>query len=71
AMQRAGHRPILLVGGSTGLIGDPKQAGERTMNPKEQVATWVERISEQVSRMISFDGSNGAILVNNYDWTAE
>lgn len=71
AMQRAGHRPILLVGGSTGLIGDPKQAGERTMNPKEQVATWVERIREQVSRLISFDGTNGAILANNYDWTAE
>ena len=71
AMQRAGHRPILLVGGSTGLIGDPKQAGERTMNPKEQVATWVERIREQVSRLISFDGSNGAILANNYDWTAD
>ena len=71
AMQRAGHRPILLVGGSTGLIGDPKQAGERTMNPKEQVATWVERIREQVSRLISFDGTNGAILANNYDWTAD
>jgi len=71
ALQRAGHRPILLVGGSTGLIGDPKQAGERSMNPTELVAGWVERIREQVGRLISFDGANGAILVNNYDWTAE
>ena len=71
ALQRAGHRPILLVGGSTGLIGDPKQAGERSMNPADVVAGWVERIREQVSRLIDFDGDNGAILVNNYDWTAE
>ena len=71
AMQRAGHRPILLVGGSTGLIGDPKQAGERVMNPADQVAEWVARIRDQVSRLISFDGTNGAILANNYDWTAD
>lgn len=70
ALQRAGHRPILLVGGSTGLIGDPKQAGERVMNPADQVADWVARIREQVSRLISFEGDNAAILVNNYDWTA-
>ena len=71
ALQRAGHRPILLVGGSTGLIGDPKQAGERLMNPAEQVAEWVARIRQQVSRLISFDGANPATIVNNYDWTAE
>ena len=71
ALQRAGHRPILLVGGSTGLIGDPKQAGERIMNPAEQVAGWVARIREQVSRLISFDGTNPATIVNNYDWTAQ
>ena len=71
AMQRAGHRPILLVGGSTGLIGDPKQAGERSMNPREQVVEWVQRIREQVSRLISFEGTNAAVVVNNYDWTAE
>jgi len=70
ALQRAGHRPILLVGGSTGLIGDPKQAGERSMNPADVVAEWVARIREQVSRLISFDGANPATLVNNYDWTA-
>ena len=71
ALQRAGHRPILLVGGSTGLIGEPKQAGERIMNPAEQVAGWVARIREQVSRLISFDGTNPATIVNNYDWTAQ
>ncbi|HMQ37784.1 MAG TPA: tyrosine--tRNA ligase [Micropruina sp.] len=71
ALQQAGHRPILLVGGSTGLIGDPKQAGERTMNPRELVGEWVARIRDQVSRLISFDGASGAIVVNNYDWTAE
>ncbi len=71
ALQRAGHRPIILVGGSTGLIGDPKQAGERSMNPRELVGEWVTRIRDQVSRLISFDGPSGAVVVNNYDWTAE
>lgn len=71
ALQRAGHRPILLVGGSTGLIGDPKQAGERQMNPIDQVQEWVDRITQQVSRLISFDGANPAVVVNNYDWTVE
>ena len=69
-LQAGGHRPILLVGGSTGLIGDPKQTAERVLNPKETVASWVDRIREQVSRFVSFDGDDGAILVNNYDWTA-
>lgn len=71
ALQRAGHRPLILVGGSTGLIGDPKGEGERSMNPAEQVAEWVQRIREQVAKLISFDGTNAAVLVNNYDWTAE
>ena len=71
ALQRAGHRPILLVGGSTGLIGDPKNSGERHMNPVDLVHTWVERIRAQVSKFVSFDGGNGALVVNNYDWTAE
>ncbi|MDR1790345.1 MAG: tyrosine--tRNA ligase [Propionibacteriaceae bacterium] len=70
-LQAAGHRPILLVGGSTGLIGDPKQAGERNLNPKEIVHEWVERIRQQVSKFVDFEGDNGATLVNNYDWTAE
>lgn len=69
-LQEAGHRPLLLVGGSTGLIGDPKESSERVLNPRELVEQWVERIREQVSRFVSFEGSNGAQVVNNYDWTA-
>jgi len=69
-LQAAGHHPYLLVGGSTGLIGDPKQAAERVLNPKEIVAQWVEGIRAQVSRFVSFDGENAATVVNNYDWTA-
>lgn len=68
-LQLAGHRPILLVGGSTGLIGDPKEAGERVMNTKEIVAQWVDRIRAQVSRFVEVGGDNGAVLVNNLDWT--
>jgi len=69
-LQEAGHRPVLLVGGSTGRIGAPKSAGERVMNPRELVAEWVERIRAQVSGLISFEGTNAAVVVNNYDWTA-
>ncbi|MCA0253830.1 MAG: tyrosine--tRNA ligase [Actinobacteria bacterium] len=69
-LQAAGHRPLILVGGSTGLIGDPKQTSERNLNPTELVHEWVERIHAQVSKFVSFDGSNGATVVNNYDWTA-
>ncbi|AWB92496.1 tyrosine--tRNA ligase [Aeromicrobium chenweiae] len=69
-LQLAGHRPLLLVGGSTGLIGDPKEAGERIMNTKETVAEWVDRIASQVSRFVDVDGPTGAALVNNLDWTA-
>lgn len=69
-LQAAGHRPLLLVGGSTGLIGDPKQTAERAMNPKELVHEWVERIRFQVERFVDFDGSAAARVVNNYDWTA-
>jgi tyrosyl-tRNA synthetase len=69
-LQLAGHRPLLLVGGSTGLIGDPKEAGERVMNTKETVAGWVDNIAAQVSRFVDLDGENGATLVNNLDWTA-
>ena len=70
-LQDAGHRPLILVGGSTGLIGDPKQSSERNLNPKDVVHEWAERIRAQVSRFVSFEGDNGAVLVNNYDWTAE
>lgn len=69
--QAHGHRPILLVGGSTGLIGDPKQTAERVMNSKEIVAQWVEKIRNQVARFVDFTGDNSAKLVNNYDWTAD
>ena len=69
-MQEAGHRPILLVGGSTGLIGDPRQTSERSLNPIELVHTWLESIRTQVTRFVSFEGDNAAIVVNNYDWTA-
>ncbi|WP_282007204.1 tyrosine--tRNA ligase [Propioniciclava sinopodophylli] len=70
ALQKAGHRPMFLVGGSTGLIGDPKQAGERVMNDVDVVASWVERIRAQVGRLIDLEGPNAGTLVNNLDWTA-
>nr|WP_218843886.1 tyrosine--tRNA ligase [Naumannella cuiyingiana] len=69
-LQAAGHRPLLLVGGSTGLIGDPKDSGERTLNAPEVVAEWVARIQGQVSSLIDLGGDNPARLVNNLDWTA-
>jgi len=69
-LQLRGHKPLILVGGSTGLVGDPKEAGERIMNTKETVAEWVERIRVQVSRFVDLDGEFGATLVNNLDWTA-
>ncbi len=68
-LQLAGHRPLALVGGSTGLIGDPKPTAERTLNDKALVAEWVRALQEQVSRFLSFDGPNAAQLVNNLDWT--
>ena len=69
-LQNAGHKPLLLVGGSTGLIGDPKESGERVMNSPETVAQWVERIRDQVSRFVDLDGPAAATVVNNLDWTA-
>jgi len=69
-LQEAGHTPLILVGGSTGLIDDPKPNAERTLNSKETVAEWVGKIREQVSRFISFEGPNAARVVNNLDWTA-
>jgi tyrosyl-tRNA synthetase len=68
-LQQAGHRPLVLVGGATGLIGDPREVGERTLNSKDDVAGWVQRIREQVERFVSFDGANAATVVNNLDWT--
>jgi tyrosyl-tRNA synthetase len=69
-LQRAGHRVLCLVGGSTGLIGDPKPTAERALNSKETVADWVARIQAQVQPFLDFGGDNPATMVNNLDWTA-
>ncbi len=71
--QMAGHTPVPLVGGSTGLIGDPSfKAEERRLNSQEVVAQWCERLGNQISAFVDFDGrDNAAILTNNYDWTGE
>ncbi|WP_350351973.1 tyrosine--tRNA ligase [Microbacterium sp. A8/3-1] len=69
-LQLAGHKPLGLVGGSTGLIGDPRPTAERTLNTRETVAEWVDRLRTQVERYLSFDGDNAARMVNNLDWTA-
>ncbi len=70
-LQLAGHRPIGLVGGATGLIGDPSgKSAERVLNPREVVAQWVERIRGEVSRFLDFDaGESSALIVSNLDWT--
>ena len=69
-LQLAGHNPIVLIGGSTGLVGDPRPTAERVLNTKETVFEWVEKLSKQASRFLDFSGSNKATLVNNLDWTA-
>jgi tyrosyl-tRNA synthetase len=68
-LQLAGHRPLLLVGGATGQIGDPRESAERTLNPPEIVAGWVGRIRDQLAPFVSYTGENAAQLVNNLDWT--
>jgi tyrosyl-tRNA synthetase len=70
-LQLAGHRPIGVVGGATGLIGDPSgKSAERVLNPHEVVAQWVERIRGEVSRFLDFDaGPASALIVSNLDWT--
>ncbi|WP_435735719.1 tyrosine--tRNA ligase [Cellulosimicrobium sp. PMB13] len=70
-LQLAGHRAVALVGGATGMIGDPRQSGERVLNTKETVAEWTERLKAQVSRFLDFEGDNPARLVNNLDWISE
>ena len=70
-LQLAGHHPLALVGGSTGLIGDPKPTAERVLNEPEVVAQWVEKLGEQVARFLEFEGASGATLVNNLDWTKD
>lgn len=69
-LQLAGHRPLALVGGSTGLIGDPKPTAERTLNTPDTVAEWVGFLQGQVSRFLPAEGENPVTLVNNLDWTA-
>jgi tyrosyl-tRNA synthetase len=69
-LQDAGHRPIALVGGATGLIGDPKMAGERTLNDPELVAGWVDRIRRQIEPFLVWEGPTAATMVNNLDWTS-
>ena len=68
--QQHGHRPLALVGGATGLIGDPRMTSERVLNPADVVEEWVGRIREQLDRFYDFSGPNAAIAVNNLDWTA-
>jgi tyrosyl-tRNA synthetase len=68
--QRAGHRPVVLAGGATGLIGDPRETGERVLNTDDVVAEWTGRIRGQLERFVDFDNSpSGAIVENNLEWT--
>ncbi|WP_091449650.1 tyrosine--tRNA ligase [Actinokineospora iranica] len=70
--QRAGHRPIVLAGGATGMIGDPRDTGERALNTTDVVAEWASRIRGQLERFVDFDASpTGAVVVNNLDWTRD
>jgi tyrosyl-tRNA synthetase len=68
-LQLAGHNPLALVGGATGLIGDPKPNAERTLNDKATVSDWVSRLASQTERFLDYQGPNAARLVNNLDWT--
>ena len=67
--QQAGHKPIALVGGATGMIGDPSfKATERKLNTPDVIAGWVDKIRGQVAPFLDFEGANAAIMANNYDW---
>jgi tyrosyl-tRNA synthetase len=68
-LQLAGHRPLLLVGGATGQIGDPRESSERALNPPDVIEGWVTRIREQLSPFVTYSGANAATMVNNLDWT--
>ncbi|MFI2841421.1 tyrosine--tRNA ligase [Mycolicibacterium sp. PDY-3] len=68
--QQSGHRPIVLAGGATGLIGDPRDSGERTMQTTDTVSEWADRIRGQLERFVEFDESaTGAVVENNLSWT--
>ncbi|OON74030.1 tyrosine--tRNA ligase [Streptomyces tsukubensis] len=69
-LQQAGHRPLALVGGATGQIGDPRPTAERTLNDPETIALWVSRLRSQIEPYLTFEGPNAATMVNNLDWTA-
>ncbi|MCP2331582.1 tyrosyl-tRNA synthetase [Actinoalloteichus cyanogriseus DSM 43889] len=70
--QRAGHRPIVLAGGATGMIGDPRDAGERSLHAADTVAEWANRIRGQLERFVEFDdGATGAVVENNLTWTRD
>jgi tyrosyl-tRNA synthetase len=69
--QLHGHRPHALVGGATGLIGDPRPTSERTLHSRDQVQEWVQRIRDQLSPYLDFDGDHGARMVNNLDWLGQ
>ncbi len=68
-LQLAGHYPVALVGGATGLIGDPRQTSERSLNTRDIVENWVASLRNQIEHYLSFQGDNGATMVNNLDWT--
>lgn len=68
-LQMAGHRPLALVGGATGLIGDPRAKGERNLNTKDVVAGWSDSLKAQLENLLDFEGDNPARIVNNLDWT--
>ena len=70
-LQLAGHRPLALVGGATGQIGDPRQSGERQLQSTEVVKGWADRLRSQISRFLDFEGPAAATMVNNLDWTQE
>jgi len=69
-LQLAGHTPYALVGGATGMIGDPRESGERTLNSLDTVKEWVQKVHRQIEPFLDFEGPNAATMVNNYDWTA-
>jgi len=69
-LQLAGHTPFALVGGATGMIGDPRDSGERVLNSLDTVKEWVGKVRRQIEPFLSFDGPNQATMVDNYDWTA-
>ena len=69
-LQLAGHTPYALVGGATGMIGDPRESGERTLNSLDTVKEWVEKVRRQIEPFLDFGGPTAATMVNNYDWTA-